>query len=567
MTHRAAFVWAAFAALFLSFAFWRLAHAEQPTAGRKFALLVGVNEYRHAKLDKLEFAERDVEELADVLREQKYKVVLLKGAEARVSSIQSKLSRLLKDATAKDMIVVALAGHGIQPSGSSEAYYCPQDGNPTIEEGQGANANRVKFPDTLVPINGKDGLIARLDESGIGQKLLLVDACRNDATSGRGRGVAAAIVSLPEETWVMLSCSRRERAFETSKLGGGHGVFFYHVLQGLQGKAADEDGDVTWGRLAEYVSKNVAKAVPHIIGGGAEQHPHTLESGNAVIALARVGVRPKPSPEPTPKPKEPAPETPDTFAGARAGQVRADNGLNTTLVWIPAGDFTMGSPKDEKDRNDDEDQVQVTLTKGFWLGRNEVTQSEWQRVMRTAPWSGMRYIKEGDDYPATYMTWGEAVKFCETLTEQERRAGRLPPNWQYALPTEAQWEYGCRGRTKSRFSFGDDEAELGDYAWFRKNGWDTNEQYAHAVAQKKPNEWGLNDMHGNVWELCRDWYGKQLAGGTDPQGPTDGSDRVVRGGNWVFAAGSCRSAYRGRRTLADRDDGLGFRVAAIPSGK
>jgi general secretion pathway protein G len=126
----------------------------------------------------------------------------------------------------------------------------------------------------------------------VGQKLLMVDACRNDASSGRGRGVAAALVSLPEQTWVLLSCSRRERAFETKKLGGGHGVFFYHVLEGLRGKAADEDGEVTWGRLAEYVSKNVPKVVPDIIGGGAEQHPHELKSGAGVITLARITIRP-----------------------------------------------------------------------------------------------------------------------------------------------------------------------------------------------------------------------------------------------------------------------------------
>jgi formylglycine-generating enzyme required for sulfatase activity len=542
------------------------AAAQNESPGRKLAFLVGVNEYRHAKLDKLEFAERDVAELGEVLGSQGYQVVLLKGADAQIDQIQTKLKELLKKASSHDLILVALAGHGLQPSGSSDAFFCPYDANPTIEEQNGTEPNRVKFPETLLPINGKDGLIARLDESGIGQKLLMVDACRNDANAGRGRGVAASIVSLPEQTWVMLSCSRKERAFETKKLGGGHGVFFYHILEGIRGKAANENGDVTWGRLAEFVSENVAKAVPVIIGGGAEQHPHELKSGVGVIALARITVRPKPMPEPMPKP-EPAPETPGTFSGTRAGQTRKDNGLNTTLVWIPPGDFTMGSPKEEKDRSDDENQVQVTLTKGFWLGQHEVTQAEWQRVMLNTPWRGEKYVKEGDDYPATCMSWDDAIRFCEKLTETERDVGRLPERWKYTLPTEAQWEYACRGGTKSRFSFGDDDSELTEYAWFTKNADDAGEKYAHQVGQKKPNPWGLNDMHGNVWEWCRDVYAKELPGGTDPEVFVGGSGRVDRGGSWYDTARSCRSAYRSGFTPDSRDYYLGFRVAAVPSGK
>ena len=103
---------------------------------------------------------------------------------------------------------------------------------------------------------------------------------------------------------------------------------------------------------------------------------------------------------------------PDTFAGTRAGQTRTDNRLNMPLVWIPSGDFTMGSPKDEKGRNDWENQVQVTLTKGFWLGQHEVTQAEWRRVMRSTPWHGQDYVKEGDDYPATHVSWNTAMKPC-----------------------------------------------------------------------------------------------------------------------------------------------------------
>jgi formylglycine-generating enzyme required for sulfatase activity len=258
-----------------------------------------------------------------------------------------------------------------------------------------------------------------------------------------------------------------------------------------------------------------------------------------------------------------------TFTGSRAGQTRNDNGLKTMLVWIPPGEFTMGSPKGEIFRGDNENQVHVTLTKGFWLGQHEVTQAEWRRMMHTTPWSGKTFVKEGDNYPATYVSWDDAMSFCEKLTRTERQTGRLPTDWRYTLPTEAQWEYACRAGTKSRFSFGDDSSDLSDYGWwgaFLVHGNAEGEKYAHRVGQKKPNPWGLLDVHGNVEEWCRNWYAEELSGGTDPQGPSEGEDRVIRGGTWNYSAGYCRSAYRDGFTPSMRCEYLGFRVAAVPSG-
>jgi formylglycine-generating enzyme required for sulfatase activity len=268
-----------------------------------------------------------------------------------------------------------------------------------------------------------------------------------------------------------------------------------------------------------------------------------------------------------------------SFVGAKAGQLRDDNGLKMKLVWCPPGKFAMGSPKDEKGRHrDEEDQVQVTLTRGFWLGQHEVTQSEWRQVMQTAPWSGEDYVKEGDNYPATYVNWAYAISFCEKLSEQERSAGRLPSGWHYTLPTEAQWEYACRAGTTTRYGFGDAESDLPEYAWIEKNAKAAGEEYAHQVGQKKANGFGLHDMHGNVMEWCRDWYSDKLPGGTDPvvkagqatdlgeglaaKAPaTGGAARVFRGGNWFSGGGFCRSAARGKRTPGFRLFNLGFRVA------
>ena len=132
----------------------------------------------------------------------------------------------------------------------------------------------------------------------------------------------------------------------------------------------------------------------------------------------------------------------------------------------------------------------------------------------------------------------------------------------FALPTEAQWEYACRAETTTKYYFGDDASKLGDYAWFKKNADDVNKKYAHPVGKKKPNAFGLYDMHGNVWEWCQDWYGDyQSTSAIDPSGPTGGKPRVLRGGSWSINASSCRSAYRFGFVPVYRFYYSGFRVS------
>jgi formylglycine-generating enzyme required for sulfatase activity len=172
-------------------------------------------------------------------------------------------------------------------------------------------------------------------------------------------------------------------------------------------------------------------------------------------------------------------------------QTRNDNSLNATLVWIPAGTFAMGSAKNENNGPNVGSQVTVTLTKAFWLGQTEVTQGQWQRVMHTKPWSEQPDVLEGDDYPVTFVSWRDATAFCKQLTQEERTAGRLPPDWDYTLPTEAQWEFACRAGTTTRFSFGDNGSDLGEYAWFADNANNLGDRYPHKAGQKKANQWGL----------------------------------------------------------------------------
>jgi formylglycine-generating enzyme required for sulfatase activity len=235
-----------------------------------------------------------------------------------------------------------------------------------------------------------------------------------------------------------------------------------------------------------------------------------------------------------------------------------ENSIGMVLVPIPTGEFMMGSPETEKYRQGLgtwEKQHPVTLTKPFYLGATEVTQAQWKAVMGTTPWKFLffskRGVEEGDHYPATYVGWEDAVEFCRKLSEKE--------GVEYRLPTEAEWEYACRAGTTTVYSFGDNESQLGEYAWYKENTRENGIHHALIVGKKKPNPWGLYDMHGNVWEWCQDLYGK-YPDATDPQGPSEGSIRVIRGGSWWYNSDFCRSAERSGDTPDSRYNGLGFRV-------
>jgi sulfatase modifying factor 1 len=235
------------------------------------------------------------------------------------------------------------------------------------------------------------------------------------------------------------------------------------------------------------------------------------------------------------------------------------NGIGMTLNLIPAGTFMMGSPETEKNRGDDEYQHKVTISKAFYMQTTEITQGQWKALMGTKPWKGhdgnSNDVKEGANYPAVYISWNDAIAFCENLIAEEGR--------QYRLPTEAEWEYACRAGTETRWSFGDDEKVLGDYAWYDNNTRDYGQRYAHQVGLKKPNAFGLFDMHGNVWEHCRDYFGEdyyEQSPEKDPTGPASGSLRVVRSLGSVFDERQPRNALRDATDGSSRNINFGFRL-------
>jgi formylglycine-generating enzyme len=223
------------------------------------------------------------------------------------------------------------------------------------------------------------------------------------------------------------------------------------------------------------------------------------------------------------------------------------------LVRIPVGEFGMGSPADEHGRGDDEGpQRRVAISKPFYMGRCEVTQAQWRAVMGSEPWDGGEWTKSGDNHAASYITWALASEFCKTLSKQTGR--------KVALPTEAQWEYACRAGGQTTYSFGDDASQLGDYAWCKDNAWDANQMYAHRVGRKKPNALGLHDMHGNVWEWCRDWYNTDFHDNADM-----GTERARRGGSWFSDRQRCRTAFRDWSLADPRSRFYGLRVVVEPN--
>ncbi|MDR0380258.1 MAG: formylglycine-generating enzyme family protein [Candidatus Accumulibacter sp.] len=236
--------------------------------------------------------------------------------------------------------------------------------------------------------------------------------------------------------------------------------------------------------------------------------------------------------------------------GALSAQV-ADatyvNSVNMEFVLISAGSFVMGSDKSSVNAPDKETpQRQVHISQPFYLGKFEVTQTQWMAVMGDDP---SKF--EGPDNPVEQVSWYDAQEFIERLNQMEETD-------KYRLPTEAEWEYAARAGTTSVYFFGSDVDELDRYAWYRDNA----DEKTYPVGQKKPNPWGLYDMYGNVYEWVEDWFGYYPSTPeTDPKGPSSGLSRVLRSGSWYNGAGSLRSSFRTSLAPDIRYGTYGFRVA------
>jgi formylglycine-generating enzyme required for sulfatase activity len=544
--------------------------AQEP--GKKLALLVGVDKYEAGSgFSSLSFPQRDVDALAQLLRDSGYRpehirvLTLEKGFKDELRflpngrNVLREFRLLAASRKPQDSLLVALVGHGltrkvkVKDAAGNEVerltgFFCPQDAEINITE-------------SMISV---DDLYAELEKSQAGVKVMFVDACREIKPEARGNTEVIPLSSLAlppvqHSVAALFSCSDGELAYEEPKLGGGHGVFFHFVIEGLKG-AADSNSDlkITLNELNTYTADKVTDFVSNRFG--KSQNP-VLQGRTPSVTLLDL-----------------AHGTAPEFITTRIGQIR--------LKRLPAGSFLMGSPDDDKEAyGDEKPQHRVRISKSFYLGVYEVTQAQYEAVMGNNPsdfspnGSGKDKVagQSSGQHPVENVSWLDAVTFCNKLSEKE---GRKPfyeidgkdvriLDWNgpgYRLPTEAEWEYACRGNasTPTRYSFGDDAAELGEYGWFGGN----SESRTHPVGEKKPNGFGLHDMHGNVWEWCWDWYGEgyyKQSSAADPTGSEPASARVYRGGGWYFLPRSCRSANRFRNAPVIRNSYLGFRLALVQS--
>ncbi len=586
---------------------------------QKWALLIGVNDY--AYLNKLKFCATDVQKLESQLLEAgfaKDQITLLNDSATdrkyipSKTNIETQIDLICKMAEEGDVILLAFSGHGLERRG--HGFLCPQDAK---VDGTG---------DSLISI---DWVYQKLGKSKASLRLMVVDACREeiepDSTRGAGDLVKDAtqfveqLATVPKGTVLLNSCGPGEFAREDKRLS--QGVFSHFLVQGLSG-AADENGDgvVTVGELAKYTSRETKKYVARQYA--YSQIPYVKQDAEVgaldydigrVKKTALASVQPPPveiiPPKivvPAPKSPEPKPLEKDPFkltGSERAGETRS-SASGIKFQFIPAGDFVMGSPESEKGydgtHKDDEKPHRVRISRPFFLGTYTVTQEEYQAVMGSNPsyfstgGSGADEIKglNSKRLPVEMVSWFDALEFCNKLSEREGRqpmyrltsierdSGKIGKaevaaverGNGYRLPTEAQWEYACRAGTTGPFHFGDTLSGRGANCEGKiPYGTDTKGPSVGRTTEvgsyNRPNDWGLQDMHGNVFQWCWDWYeGAYYAKSpsSDPQGPLSGSNRVVRGGSWYSGAVGCRAASRDGHAPGERGSRFGFRLALVP---
>ncbi len=479
--------------------------------------------------------------------------------------------------SASDSLWFFFSGHGVREQG--EDYLLLSD---SISDPERVRNSAI----TLAFVT------EQLRQSGAGNIMMFVDACRSVAKSGLGIELQAeqGIISI-------ASCRPEQKSYEIEALG--HGSFTYALLESLQ--IQGENNCATVERLCKRLKDRVAtlnrehKKPPQTPYTRIEpetknyliflperiqptrQDIATLrenalkaeiendlklaevlwtrlvihDSDEALKSLRRIWkkleqlVKDDIKPGLTEFTKSPTP-SPQILTETLSGNIKLE------MIKIPAGSFLMGSAdNDESAYSSEKPQHRVNLQE-FYLGKYPVTQEQYQAIMGNNPSKFKNNLKN----PVENISWNDAQEFCQKLSDKTGK--------KYRLPSEAEWEYACRAGTQTRYYFGDNAELLGEYAWYGQNSDSKN----HPVGQKRQNNWGLHDMYGNVWEWCEDgWHDNYKNAPTDGTAWNDNhsqsNSRVLRGGSWVNDPGGCRSAYRDGFNADDGTSSIGFRLAVF----
>ncbi len=526
----------------------------------KVALLIGIGQYAPASgMSSLKYAVRDVEVLAGVLESQGYAVRKLVDSQATRSMVRKSI-RELSDVVqpSQGTLLVFFGGHGFTKNGIN--YLATFGVTADDLEGEGLPVRDIE-------------LLLRTNKAR--QKILLIDACRNEPESVTRSVGARSFKKLASAEGVKVLYSTREGrvSFEDDTLK--QGVFSHFLGKGLAGEAAGADGLVTFRDLTDFVADRMtAYGMKH----GKVQVPFESGESSGDFLLASLSKKaPSPEPPPATVTERPLNQLPLTTAQFMPRiKINAKDGQR--YGWVPDGKFQMGCSPGDSDCQEDESPVrEIAISKGFWIGQSEVTVAAYsafvkasKRAMPEWPEFQDRMLNMGwheEQQPMVNVSWKDAVDYCA---------------WAGArLPTEAEWEYAARGGSSAlRFTI------LDEIAWYAgnsgKSALDSQKAVAQGpaayskllytngngikdVGQKRANKYRLHDMLGNVWEWTADWYGKQAYTTNepvDPQGPLSGKFRVVRGGAWSSPASNIRVSYRYGMNPEEKLNITGFRCAA-----
>ena len=486
-----------------------------------WALVIGINNYR--EWPRLDYAVDDAKSVREMLID-KYgfpasRITLLTDEEATLQNMKNALSAIADKSDKNDRVLIYFSGHGQTlelKGGGQMGFLIPVEGS----------TKDNKLYATCLPMADVKTLSSLIPAKHI---LFLVDACYSGLAASTQRG-------LPRETKLYLKQITAAKGRQIITAGGkgeeseenpewGHGAFTYKLLEGLDKGLADQDGDgiITSTELAGYLKSRVAQISHH------KQTPQfkflTDDEGEFVFITG----------------SERAPETPPR---AEEPQAKLKVPASTDdMVLVEGGSFEMGS----NDGGADEKPVHRVYVDNFYIDKHEVTQKQWKDIKGNNPSS----FGNCDECPVDNVSWDDVQQYLEKLNAKTGE--------HYRLPTEAEWEYAARGGNKSlRYTYSGSN-NIDEVAWYGGNAGGRT----HSVAEKKPNELGIYDMSGNVWEWCSDWYDKDYYNNSperNPQGPNNGKYRVLRGGSWLNYALSCRVSIRYYNDPTIRYYINGFRV-------
>ena len=555
--------------------------------GTQYALLVAISKY--AKTDQwrpLPYTHAEMREFREALLEtgfRKENIEFLHDGQTDEklrptgANLLRKIKLMLDEIGPGDTFLIALNGHGVQYKSDATGYFCP------------VNAD-LADKRTLVAMDGGDGIYKLLETCKARRKLLIVNACRNDPT--RDVSFAAEKFQLvdkdesevPNGIAALFSCKPGQKSYyypEEEKIE--RSMFYNHLIQAWRGQYAEGE-KVTLDHVFDVVTRKTAADARRLFSESQTPWPRRLYEGEWLVAKVATDL-----------PKVPA--KPKIVPGSKL----FTNSVGMKMALIPAGKFLMGSPASENDGRKSELQHQVEISKPFNMGVHEVTIGQFRRFVKDQGYrteaekdgeGGWGYNEtqnrmesykpqytwqkagwtQSDDHPVVNVTWNDAKAFCAWLSKRENKS--------YGLPSEVQWEYACRAGTKTAYSNGNDmenltqvgnvadaslRARISDYAWTLKG--QDGYVFTAPVGQFRKNDFGLFDMHGNVWEWCEDWYDAKYYENSPPVDPlntVEGKYRVLRGGAWNCDPRLCRSALRGQGRPVYRDFCTGFRVVSSP---